>query len=131
MRIVFLSPDLPVAGGPAAARVRSLAGRDDLDVLVALTDARPADARDMAWEGVPVLGAGDERAHGADVAIALDWRAAAHLFTVGAVRPVLLVDAFAHERMAPGDTDRLPAAIAVDLPVDVLAHGHACEHFIH
>ena len=33
------------------------------------------------------------------------------------------MDAFAHERMAPGDAARLPAAIAVDLPVDVLAGG--------
>lgn len=123
MRIVFLSPDLPVAGGPAAARVRSLAGQGELDVAVALTDARPAAGHEVAWEGVPVVSVDDARAHGADVAIALDWRAAAHVFSVGAARPVLLLDEFAYERMAPGDTDRLPAAIAVDLPVDVLAGG--------
>lgn len=123
MRIVFLSPDVPPPGGPAAARVRSLAGHDDLDVAVALTDARPMAGHDVTWEGVPVLDAGDARAHGADVAIAVDWRAAAHVFSVHAARPVLLLDDFAYERMGPGDTDRLPAAIAVDLPVDVLAGG--------
>ena len=123
MRIVFLSPDVPPAGGRVAARVRSVAGRDDLDVAVVLTDARPPGAADVTWEGVPVLDAGDARAHGADVAIAVDWRAAAHVFSVHAARPVLLLDDFAYERMAPGDTDRLPAAIAVDLPVDVLAGG--------
>ena len=123
MRIVFLSPELPEAGDPAGARVRSLAGRDGVDVLLALTGARPSAGQDVAWDGARVVAVEDPAVRGADVAIALHWRACAHLFSLGAARTALLVDAFAHERLGTWEADRVPAALAYDLPIDVLAGG--------
>ncbi len=100
--MTFLAPQLPVAGDPAGERVRALAELDGIDVVLALPDTP--------------LGP-------ADVAVALDWRSAASLFSVDAARHVLLVDDFAHERMPTWRAERVPAAIAYDLPVDVIAGG--------
>ena len=58
-----------------------------------------------------------------DVALACSWEATAQLFAVDAARHALWVDHFAHHRMGAWQAERIAAALAYDLPVDVLAGG--------
>src|SRR3954447_15846828 len=55
-----------------------------------------------------------------DVAIACDWRACAAVFDVDAARPAALLVALEHRALDPARPERLPALLALDLPLDYL-----------
>ncbi len=71
----------------------------------------------LAAAGVEVV---ENAAGGCDVALADGWRACARLLETRAERHVLFLDALPHRAMAPGDPDRVAAAIALHLPLDLL-----------
>ena len=113
MRVCLLTPGLP-APEPVAEYARRLAERHD--VLTALTERPPpADVAGTAAVAEALA------AEPCDVAVAMDWRATAHLSAVPATRHVVWVDHFAHRRMGTWQADRFAAQLAYDLPVDFVA----------
>lgn len=71
----------------------------------------------LAAGGVEVV---DDVSAGCDLALADGWRACARLLATEAERHVLYLDALPHRAMAPGDPERVAAAIALQLPLDLL-----------
>src|SRR3954451_9154921 len=55
-----------------------------------------------------------------DVAIACDWRACAEVFDVDAARHAALLVSLEHRALDPERPERLPALLALDLPLDYL-----------
>ena len=113
MRVCLLTPALPPPE-PVAEYVRRLGERHE--VITALTE-RPPPAAMAAVAPVADVVAGAPF----DVAIAMDWTATAHLFSVPAERHAFWVDHLAHRRLGTWQAERFAAQLAYDLPVDFIA----------
>ena len=123
MKLCLLVPGPPRGGDAVAEHARRLAADHGVEVTLALCEQRPPVALAPTPGAPGSVAIEDALRADYDVAVATDWTTAAQLFAVRAQRHALLIDSFAHERMAPADPDRIPAALVYDLPVDFLAGG--------
>ena len=116
MRVCLVSPTPPGAAPEdvAGRRARALAGREGVELTVALTEA-PAAGGAVALD--------DVLAEDFDVALAAHWLGTVRLAEVRAPRRALLADHLAHERLGPWQADRIAARLAYDLPLALVAVG--------
>ena len=116
MRVCLVSPTPPGAEPEdvAGRRATALAGREGVELTVALTEA-PAEGGAVALD--------DVLAEDFDVALAAHWLGTVRLAEVRAPRRALLADHLAHERLGPWQADRIAARLAYDLPLALVAVG--------
>jgi hypothetical protein len=116
VRVCLVSPTPPGAepDDVAGRRALALAGREGVELTVALTEA-PPERGAVTFDDV--LG---ERF---DVALAAHWLGTVRLAEVAAPRRALLADHLAHERMGAWQADRIAARLAYDLPLALVAVG--------
>src|SRR3954469_19622085 len=116
LKLCVLAETLPAGDDPVGRAVVALAGSHE--VTVALTEgtlsgeAALGDGRVMAVSDVE---------GSFDAAVATSWATTVHLFGVAAARYVELVVTLEFEAMGGWQAERLPAQIALDLPVDFVA----------
>lgn len=106
MRLCFVGDD-PVL----IEHARRLASRHDV-VIVPPSRAHTAEREDF------------------DVAIADGWRSSARLFEIPAQRYVRHVAQIEHRVLPVSSPDRIPAALALDLPLDFTAESYGLEAFL-
>jgi hypothetical protein len=106
MRLCFLAED-PVL----VAHARRLGERHDV-VIVAASRAHEAEHERF------------------DVAVADGWRSSARLFEIPAERYVLHVAQIEHRVLPLSSPDRIPAALALDLPLDFTAESEGLADFL-
>jgi hypothetical protein len=123
VKLCLLVPGPPPGGDAVAELARRLAADHGVEVTFALCEYRPPVALPPRRGSPGSIAVEDALGANYDIAVATDWTTTAHLFAMRASRHAMLVGSFAHERMAQHDPDRIPAALAYDLPVDFLATG--------
>ena len=123
LQVCLLTSGLPAADSPVGEHARRLAGRDGIDLTVALTDGVPPGSAELALGAARASGVADVAGRSFDIAIATDWTTTAHLFGVTARRHAFWVDHLAWRRMGTWQAERFAAQLAYDLPVDFIATG--------
>jgi hypothetical protein len=113
------------AGRVPGALLEHLGALDEgLRVTVALTEPGPLATDDPRLARASVVTVADAVASGGfDVALAVGWRSAVSLFRVPASRYALYLAELEHRAFGPGDPEAIPAALALDLPVDFVVEG--------
>jgi hypothetical protein len=117
--LCFLVPGPPGPADAPGAIARRLATSHD--VTIALCDER-LPGMTAARPGEPRLAALDDSLRRRfDAAIAFDWTATTHLFSIDAAVHAYWVEVLAHEQMGTWQTERIAAQLSYDLPVDFIA----------
>jgi hypothetical protein len=121
VKLCLLVPGPPPSGDAAGEHARRLAADHGVEVTVALCEDRPAAVLPRRANEPHLVPVEDALRAEYDVALAAGWAPTVQLFSVNARRRAMLVERFEHEHLASDDPDRVPAALAYDLPVDFIA----------
>lgn len=121
MKLCLLVPGPPPSGDAAGEHAKRLSADHGVEVTLALCDERPAAAVPKLSGEPHVVAIEDALGARYDIALAAGWAPTAHLFAVDAQRRAMLIERFEHEHLTLDDPDRVPAALAYDLPVDFVA----------
>jgi hypothetical protein len=121
VKLCLLVPGPPPGGDAAGEHAKRLAADHGVEVTLALCEERPTAVTPRRPGKPHMVAVEDALAGDYDVALATGWAPTVHLFAVPAARRAIFIERFEHEHLTADDPDRVPAALAYDLPVDFIA----------